>query len=342
VGWEAREWLSSEPERTFSSIKRMLGRTYSDPTIGGFLHSASFQTRKGPNDSILVDLGNDQLAVGQVCSAVFGHASDLTKRTFGTAIKQVVLTHPVNFNETQLAALKRAAEMGGWKVIGMLSEPVAAALAYGIGSTQEEIVAVYDFGGGTFDFTLLQLTADKMRVLGSGGDSWLGGDDFDSALAAWAADLFWQDTHVELQKRVVEWQRLLIACEAAKRELSEKPTAWIDVPQIIEVPDPRDILQAVDRGTLERQCKELFARSIRVCEDTLAAVGLTTSQVTSVVVTGGVSRIPFVQQGLSNFFDRFVAAVVNPEEAIALGAGLHAARLSGHGVTGVEQTPVFG
>ncbi|MFH0901907.1 MAG: Hsp70 family protein, partial [Pseudomonadota bacterium] len=195
--------------------------------------------------------------------------------------------------------------------------------------------AVYDFGGGTFDFTLLDISGDRFRVLVSDGDAWLGGDDFDLTLAQAVADAFWRATKIELRQRVVEWQRLLFACERTKRELSIQNAATITVEQLVETPRRVDLRQKLDRAVFERLCRELFDRSIAVCKEALERAGLEPTDVTEVVMTGGVSRIPFVRDGLSRYFQREIVTLVNPDEAICLGTGLRAAKLVEHKVKGV-------
>jgi molecular chaperone DnaK len=200
---------------------------------------------------------------------------------------------------------------------------------------RKEVVAVYDFGGGTFDFTVIDIEGYHFKVLTRGGDSWLGGDDFDSALAHAVANALWRATGVELQNRQVEWQRLLFACERAKRELSLRTETQIVVESLIESPKRINLRQKLGRPVLERLCEELFQRSLEICRSALGKVGLDPHDVHQVVVSGGVAHMPFVRDGLSRFFGRQLTALVNPDEAICLGAGLRAAQLSKHPVLGV-------
>jgi Tfp pilus assembly protein PilZ len=330
VGWSARPRLAHDPRRTVPSSKRLLGKTYSDPAVGGYLASASYLTTAGPQDTILIDIEGNQVAVPQVCASIIGQGRELAEQYLKRPVKEAVMSIPVTFTEAEKSALRRAAQLGGLEVIGLIEEPVAAAMAYQIGQRLNEIVAVYDFGGGTFDFTVLDVNGERFRVLASEGDGWLGGDDFDLCLAQAVADALWRATKIELRQRVVEWQRLLLACEEAKRTLSSDPIAYIVVDGILETPKRIDLKQKIDRITFERLSRELFDRSIGVCQAALYRAGLEPSSVTQVVVTGGVSRIPFVRKGLSQFFEREITSVVNPEEAIAMGAAIRAGRLVGH------------
>jgi molecular chaperone DnaK len=335
VGRAARERLATDPARTIASAKRLLGRSYSDPAIAGHLHAAAYRTTAGPNDTILAEIDGEPYAIGQVCAAVLAHLREQAERQLIDA-KQAVVSVPVTFGDGQRNALLRAGQLAGIDIVGFIEEPLASALAYGFGQGNNEIVAAYDFGGGTFDFTVLDLTGERFRVLVSAGDPWLGGDDFDLALAQYTADAFWRKTKVELQKRAVEWQRLLFACEQAKRALSREANAVVTVERILETPKPIDLSFKVERRTFEQLCRDLFERSLAICRDALASIGLDPRDITHVVLSSGISNIPFVRAGLGRLFERDITAIVNPEQAICLGAGLDAARRVGHAVAAVR------
>jgi molecular chaperone DnaK len=330
VGWAARPRLIQDPRRTVPSAKRLLGRGWSDPKIAGYLHSSTFRTSAGPNDAIVVELDDRQVAIPQVCAEILGHVRDLAERRLKDSVREVALSVPVTFTEVEKAALRKAALIAGLDVVGLVEEPVAGALAYGLGQSVNEIVAVYDFGGGTFDFSILDVSNERFRVLACDGDSWLGGDDFDLALAQAVADALWRATRVELRQRIVEWQRLILACEEAKRTLSTEPLAYVVVDGIIEQPKRIDLRQKVDRAIFERLCRDLVGRSLDIVKNTLARAGLEPQHVTQVIATGGVSRIPFVRRALEQVFERPIEPVVSPEEAIAIGAGVRAAKLANH------------
>jgi actin-like ATPase involved in cell morphogenesis/Tfp pilus assembly protein PilZ len=337
TGWAARERLTHDARRTVASVKRLLGHRYSDPEIAGHLQSVPYHTLAGPQDTVLVEVDQERYAVPQVCAAIIAHARDLAEQALDTRFTQVALSCPVTFAEEQKLALRRAAQLAGLEVIALVAEPIAGAMAYGVGAEKNEIVAVYDFGGGTFDFSLLDMAGDHMRLVASEGDAWLGGDDFDLQLSQAVADAFWRATKIELRQRVVEWQRLLHACEAAKRELTTAEQTSIVVDGLVEAPRRIDLRQRIDRTLFQRLTQNLFDRSLEVCRAALDRAGLEPSDVTQLVVTGGVSRIPFVRQGLGAYFEREITAVVNPEEAIALGAGLRAAQALEHPVRGVAK-----
>jgi molecular chaperone DnaK len=326
VGWAAREYLVNEPQRTIASAKRLLGRSAGHHEIQGLLASSAFRTETGPGDQVIFQIGGQPLAVPQVCAAIIRQALQVAEKRLGARVRKAVLSMPVTFAAEQQAALRRAAMLAGIEVIGLVEEPVAGALAYGFGRGANELVAVYDFGGGTFDFTLLDVSQDVFRVLASRGDAWLGGDDFDLALAQWAADQFWRQTKVELRQRVVEWQRLLLAAEAAKVRLTEIEATVIEVPNIYR---RTSLSIPVDRAVLRELCQELVDRSLQVCQEALQAAGLDPGNVGQVVLTGGTTHVPLVRDAVSALFERELQPVVSPDVAVAEGAGIQAARLTG-------------
>jgi len=307
------------------------------------LQSATYRTERGPDDSILADLGGTQVAIPQICAQMVQHVRDVAEQRLGTRLERAVFTVPVSYGTGERAAITAMARVAGIEIAGLLEEPVAAAMAYGFGKGKNEIVAVYDFGGGTFDFTVIDIHGYSFRILARGGDPWLGGDDFDAALANAVANAVWRATGVELHNRAVEWQRLLLACEAAKRELSHTQQTTIDVPRLLESPRVLNLRQPLDRGTLERLCGSLLERSLAICEGALSRAGLDPADVHQVIATGGVSHIPFVRAGLSRYFARPIHDQVSPDEAICLGAGFRAAQFARQPVDGIaDRLPDLG
>ncbi len=334
-GWEAREMVFRAPQRTVSSPKRLLGKQYDDSSVAGMLHGVAYKTSRGPNGAIVIDMKGMQAALPQVCAQVVAHVRGVGEARIGRRIERAVLSVPVSFGEAERNAVTTVARIAGLEVAALIDEPVAAAMAYGFGRDKKEVIAVYDFGGGTFDFTVIDIEGYHFNVLARGGDSWLGGDDFDAALANAVANALWRATGVEVQNRQVEWQRLLFACEKAKRELSLRAETQIIVNAIVETPKPVNLRQKIGRPVLERLCRPLFERSIDICKSALNRVGLDPSDVQQVVASGGVSYMPFVREGLGTFFGRSIRSTVSPDEAICLGAGIRAAQLSQRPVTGI-------
>jgi len=339
IGEAARTKQALEGERVVSSIKRVLGRAYSDPLVSGFLRSSSFRTSSGPGDSVLIEMGSERYAVPQVCAEILRHVRAFTSQRVGHAVDKAVLSHPVAFDEAQKGALKKAAEMAGLEVVDLIPEPVAVALAYGIGQQKNEVIAVYDFGGGTFDFTIVDMSHDHYTVMVTAGDNWLGGDDFDHAIADAIANSIWRRTNIEVRNRAVEWQILLRACEQAKRELSTQETTELRLAGIDLGAPSGDVNMPINREALQRLCQSLFNRSVEVCRMALSQLGLDPRDMTAVLVSGGTSHIPFIRDGLAQLFARPITATVNPEEAVALGAALHAAKRCGHPAKRAVPTP---
>jgi hypothetical protein len=335
VGAEARAMMTRDPRRVVRSAKRLLGHHMADPEVSGLLYSTACKLVSGADDTIAVEMDGEVQAIGDVCAEILRHLRGVASQALGVEVKEAVLTCPVTFGDRERAALRQAAEQAGLHISGFVEEPVAGGLAYGMRQDKNEIVAVYDFGGGTFDFSVIDFSGDRHRVLASAGDAWLGGDDFDSVLASAAADRFWQDTHIELRQRVVEWERLVLACEGAKRELSRHITAELAVEDLIQDPHNKVALhQSFERATFEGLCQDLLQRSLVVSGEALESSGLGARDITQVVAIGGISRIPFVRRGLGQFFGREILHVVNPDEAVALGAGLWAAEMAHHPVVG--------
>jgi len=337
LGWAARELQAQRPDRVVASIKRILGLSYSDPHAAGFLHALPFSASAGPGDGILLQCGESAMAVPQLCAMVLRHLLDSASSRLGSLPRRAVMTHPVSFKPAQREALHRAAQIAGIEVAALVEEPVAAALAYGVAQDRNEIVAVYDFGGGTFDFTILDMSGRHYRVLACDGDAWLGGDDFDSTLAEALANSFWRKTKVELRHRAVEWQRLLLACEQVKCRLSTREAAEFELGGIQVSKGLADFQQRIERKAFERACHPLFVRSLEVCRQALASIGLDPRDITQVVLTGGTSLIPFIRHGLEHFFERKIPQLVRTDTAIVLGAGLYAARLERLPVCGIEE-----
>lgn len=326
VGWEARRAVLSAPSRTVCGVKRLLGRSYSDPLLAGYMASLPYRCVRAPNDTVMIELDDPPIPAIQIAALIIEHVKRIAEQQTGESFDQAALSVPVAFTEPQRAALRRAAERAGLKVVALIEEPVAGALACGFDPEREELVAIYDFGGGTFDFSLVGMYKDRFRVLSTTGDAWLGGDDYDLLLAQKVADEFWQKTRLDLRRRAVEWQRLLFASEQAKRALSFEERAEVIVEGAMQTPRV-DIRQTISRAKLEELGKELTARSIELVTEALQQSGTHPRNVTQIAMTGGMSRAPFIRRELSKLFEREVADRVNPQEAVCIGAAIHGARL---------------
>ncbi len=335
IGSEARARLATDPKRTISSPKRLLGRQHDDREIQGLLGQAAWEDRKGPNGEVLVRVWDNDYAIPQLCSYLLKEAVETAERHLGGRVEGAVLTVPVSFDDARLNALRRTARMIGLNVMHFIDEPSAAALANrfdpGFGGT----VGVFDFGGGTFDFSLVDVTRGDFQVMATAGDSWLGGDDFDLALADAAANQFWRLNGVDLRNNAVEWQRLLFACEIAKRKLSTQKSAPIFVGNVARNKSGKqvDLHITLDRPTFEKACNSIIQRSLTTCREALELLDMQPQEMTSIYLSGGTTYIPSVRRALENRFDVPVRTGVPPEHAVCLGAAIHAAQLAMQGKT---------
>jgi molecular chaperone DnaK len=240
-------------------------------------------------------------------------------------VDKAVITVPANFNDAQRESTRIAGRIAGLDVIRIINEPTAASLAYGYGRGMNKYVAVYDFGGGTFDFTLLELRDRVYRVISTAGDMFLGGDDFDEALASAVANSFWKQTGIELRNDVVEWQRLLFACENVKRELSTTNSVDLRVPKVAHTSRGNlDITAAVSRDLFNSLCIDLVRRSFAVCDRALDDAKLRAEDIDDVILVGGTTYVPLVRASVEQYFGKAPQINVAPETAVALGAGIQA------------------
>jgi actin-like ATPase involved in cell morphogenesis len=330
VGWRAREQMATNPSTTFTSPKRLVGRHYDDPTIAPFLAQSAVRYDRGPDGQIVADVFGYPVTVIQVCTEIFRHVSRMSEDRSGRPVGKVVLAAPVGFEDYQRNAIARAAKLAGLETVAIIDEPVAAAIAFGASGEREQLIAVYDFGGGTFDFTLLQAGGGTFEVLSEAGDAWLGGDDLDLALANYVADQFHKQRKIDLRNRLVEWQRLLFLCEAAKRKLSSQEETVIEASGVaLSIKGALDLRVGVNRALFVDLCRELVDRSIETMETCFMLSGHEPQKVDQVVMTGGVSRIPMVRERVRQFFGQPVELTVNPEEAICAGAARFARQASG-------------
>jgi len=322
VGWPAREKAVFNPTTTFKSPKRLLGRRRDDPQVEALLASSSLRTSAGPDGEVVSEIFGELISVPQVCAEVFRHLVAVVARSGGAPVEQVVLSAPTGYLEER-ADIRRAAELAGLDVIWMQDEPVAAAMAFGLGR-RDQTIAVYDFGGGTFDFTLVRIAGGHFEVAGEAGDPWLGGDDFDRVLADHAADVFERQHAVDLRQRKVEWQRLLFHCESAKRRLSSEEETLLDVRSIVlSVRKPIDLKLRLDREICEGLWSGLVDRSIVAVEECHALAGVEPAQVDAVLMTGGVSRIPVIRRRVQQLYGREGASGIDPEHAVVSGNAIH-------------------
>jgi actin-like ATPase involved in cell morphogenesis len=328
VGNEAKKLMLRNPRNVIASAKRLLGRHADENELAGYLNDAQFQHTEGPDQQIIARFWNESYAIPQICSYLFSSAREVAEKHLEMPVGRAVVTVPVSFNEERVALIKRAAKLAHLDVVEVIEEPSAAALANRNDRNFGGVVGVYDFGGGTFDFSLVDASAGDLRVLTTTGDSWLGGDDFDLAIAEASADLFWRAHGMDIRQRAVEWQYLVYSCERAKRQLSGETKAQIIVPEVLRNQKGAfDLRINLSREKVEPLWATPIKRSIDTCLQALALVGMHSSQLSAIYLSGGTSYIPLIHRSLARRFGVPVQVGVPPEFAVCAGAGVHAAQL---------------
>jgi len=270
VGKPARARLVTDPSNTVYSAKRLIGRRLDDAETRLAVAGFPYNVTEGPSGHPVIEIRNERVSVPEVSAYVLRLMKKIAEARLQRPVDKAVITVPANFNDSQRESTRIAGRIAGLDVIRIINEPTAASLAYGYGRGMNKYVAVYDFGGGTFDFSLLELRDSVYRVISTAGDMFLGGDDFDDALASAVANSFWKQTSIELRNDVVEWQRLLFACEAVKRELSTKQSVDLKVPKVAHTDKGvLDITATVSRDLFNSLCFDLVRRSFAVCDRAL-------------------------------------------------------------------------
>jgi len=323
-----RDRIATDPAHTVVSPKRILGRPFNEPEVERFTGQAPYRTVEGPDGSVLIEMWGDYFAVPQLVSYLLDDARSLAESHIGERVERAVVSVPISFDADRVAFLRRAGQMAGLDIVAVIDEPSAAALANRFDPNFGGIVGVYDFGGGTFDFSIVDVSHGDFRVLATSGDTWLGGDDFDNVLATAAANQFWRKHQVDLRNQAMEWQRLLFACEHAKRQLTKSERAAIHVPEVLRTAEGMvDLHLTIDRDTLDRASMPIIEQSLDTCNEALELIGMEPSQLTAVYLSGGTTYIPSVRKALASHFGIPIRTGVPPEHAVCLGAAIHAAQM---------------
>ncbi|HEV8322048.1 MAG TPA: Hsp70 family protein [Myxococcota bacterium] len=329
VGVRAAEEMASDPAHGVASAKRLIGQKFDSPAVRVATASAAYAIREAPNGFPILTVRGRDYAVPQISAMILGHLKEVAERRLGETIESAVVTVPANFTDPQRESTRQAARIAGLEVMRLVSEPTAAALAFGYGKEADEYLSVYDFGGGTFDVTLLHLSGRVFHVLATGGDSFLGGDDFDAALASYAAEQFRRETGVDVRTRAVEWQRLLFVAEKAKRALSTKKAINVRLHEVAHLPTgPTDLRFGITRDQFNVLGMDLVQRSFDICDTVLTDARLNVAALQGLVLVGGCTNIPLVRQAAEHYFGRTARSGISPEYAVAVGAAIQAAALS--------------
>ena len=329
VGDPAKRQAITNPENTISSVKRFMGRRFNE--VSSELSLASYKVVKGDNDTVRVQIEDRMYTPQEISAMVLQKMKKTAEDYLGAEVTDAVITVPAYFNDAQRQATKEAGEIAGLNVRRIVNEPTAAALAYGLDKKNvEQKIAVFDLGGGTFDISVLDLGDGVFEVKSTNGDTHLGGDDFDKVIMDFLADEFKNQEAIDLRKDPMALQRLKEAAEKAKVELSSSSETEINLPYITAVDGvPKHLVLKLTRAKFESLADSLFARCLKPCEAALKDAGYTTSQIDEVILVGGSSRIPKVQEIVEKFFGKKPNRSVNPDEVVAIGAGIQGGVLTG-------------
>ncbi len=331
VGQVARRQAVTNPEQTVYEIKRLMGRKFSDIEVKKQRDLVPYRIVEAPNGDAWVNIRGRALSSPEVSAMVLTMMKEIAETYLGEPVTEAVVTVPAYFDDAQRQATKDAGRIAGLEVKRIINEPTAAALAYGLDKRESEVIAVYDLGGGTFDITILQLAGGVFSVKATGGDTHLGGVDFDQKIINLLADEFALENGIDLRKDRMALQRLKEAAEKAKHELSSSLETAINIPFIAVSPTggPLHLERTMKRNELEMLCQDLLDRTIEACRRTLADGKLGIDNVNTVVLVGGMTRMPSVATAVKNFFGKEASKEVNPDEVVAVGAALQGAALSG-------------
>src|SRR6266542_4198252 len=329
VGDPAKRQAITNPHNTIMSVKRFMGRRHDEVTEE--ISHWSYKVVRGDNNTVRIDIDGRMYTPQEISAMILQKMKKTAEDYLGKEVREAVITVPAYFNDAQRQATKEAGEIAGLNVRRIVNEPTAAALAYGLDKKhQDEKIAVFDLGGGTFDISILDLGEGVFEVKSTNGDTHLGGDDFDKVVMDWLADEFKKDEAVDLRKDPMALQRLKEAAEKAKIELSSSTETEINLPYITAVDGvPKHLVKKLTRAKFEQLSDALFARCLKPCEQALKDAGYNTSQIDEVILVGGSTRIPKVQEMVEKFFGKKPHKGVNPDEVVAIGAAIQGAVLTG-------------
>jgi len=330
VGQIARRQAIVNPENTIFSIKRFMGRKFSDAQVQKALELVPYKVSEAPNGDVRVFLGDKEYSPPEISAMILGKIRTDAEAYLGEAVTQAVITVPAYFNDSQRNATKDAGKIAGLEVLRIINEPTASALAYGLDKKDDETIAVYDLGGGTFDISILDVGDGVFEVKATNGDTFLGGDDFDQRVIDWVADEFRSDQGIDLRRDRQALQRLKEASEKAKIELSTTMESEINLPFIsADASGPKHLNITLTRAKLEQLTNDLVERSIGPCRQAMNDAGLQPGDINEVILVGGMTRMPAVQEAVRKYFERDPHKGVNPDEVVGVGAAIQAGVLGG-------------
>jgi len=330
IGQPAKRQAVTNPENTIFAVKRLIGRRFDDPITKKDMELVPYTIAKGSNGDAWVKAGGEDYSPSQISAFILQKMKETAEAYLGEKVEQAVITVPAYFNDAQRQATKDAGKIAGLEVLRIINEPTAAALAYGLDKTENKTIAVYDLGGGTFDISILEVGDGVFEVKSTNGDTFLGGEDFDSKLVEYLADGFKKDEGIDLRGDKLALQRLKEAAEKAKIELSSAATTEVNLPFITaDANGPKHLVKTITRSDLEKLVEELVKRTLEPCKKAIKDAGISASEIDEVVLVGGMTRMPRVREVVKDFFGKEPHTGVNPDEVVAIGAAIQAGVLQG-------------
>ena len=330
VGQAAKRQAVTNPENTLFAIKRLIGRRHDDDSAKKFAELMPYQVVPGENGDAWVEANNEKFSPSQVSSFTLRKLKEDAESFLGSTVDQAVITVPAYFNDAQRQATKDAGKIAGLEVLRIINEPTAAALAYGFDKKNNGTIAVYDLGGGTFDVSILEIGDGVFEVKSTNGDTFLGGEDFDHRIIDYLADEFKKDNAIDLRTDKLALQRLKEAAEKAKMELSSSMQTEVNLPFVTaDQSGPKHLNIKLTRAKLEALVEDLVTRTVEPCKAALKDAGLSAGEVDEVIMVGGMTRMPKIIETVHNFFGKEPHRGVNPDEVVAMGAGIQAGVLQG-------------
>lgn len=330
IGQPAKRQAVTNGDNTIFAVKRLIGRRFDDPITKKDTALVPYHIVKGTNGDAWVQAGGKDYSPSQISAFTLQKMKETAESYLGETVTQAVITVPAYFNDAQRQATKDAGQIAGLEVLRIINEPTAAALAYGLDKQDGKTIAVYDLGGGTFDVSILEIGDGVFEVKATNGDTFLGGEDFDNKIVEYLAEGFKKDEGIDLAKDKLALQRLKEAAEKAKIELSSAASTEVNLPFITaDQNGPKHLVRTITRADLERLVEDLIKRTLDPCKKALADAGVTASEISEVVLVGGMTRMPRVREVVKSFFGKDPHTGVNPDEVVAMGAAIQAGVLQG-------------
>ena len=330
IGQPAKRQAVTNPTNTLFAVKRLIGRSFDDPATKEDQDMVPYNIVKGDNGDAYVEAEGDKYSPAQISAFILQKMKETAEDYLGEKVDQAVITVPAYFNDAQRQATKDAGKIAGLEVLRIINEPTAAALSYGLEKKEGKLIAVYDLGGGTFDISILEIGDGVFEVKSTNGDTFLGGEDFDTLLVNHLADEFKKENSVDLREDKLALQRLKEAAEKAKIELSSASQTEVNLPFITaDQTGPKHLTHKLTRASLESLVEKLIERTIIPCKAALKDAGIDASKIDEVVLVGGQTRMPKIRETVKEFFNKEPNMSVNPDEVVAMGAAIQAGVLQG-------------